>query len=158
MGETGFEPARIFQHEILSLGWLPLHHSPIWLRRLDLNQRSPAYEAGDLDLLSTPQYFRTVLSLVPGLLLNGRSVLQVGISTYNHRQNPPLDYFIIALATYQPRGSPLGLDHSPKPLTVDFVKLCGLRISLNLFNNFYLLYLITIMNGMRYTSLPSLYL
>lgn len=34
----------------------------------------------------------------------------------------------LALATFQPRGSPLGLDHSPKPLTVDFVKLCGLRI------------------------------
>ena len=34
----------------------------------------------------------------------------------------------LVLATSQPRGQPLGLDHSPKPLTVDFVKLCGLRI------------------------------
>ena len=34
----------------------------------------------------------------------------------------------IVLATYQPRGQPLGLDHSPQPLIVDFVKLCGLRM------------------------------
>lgn len=50
-----------------------------------------------------------------------------------------LNIFKLVLATFQPRGSPLGLDHSPKPITVDFVKLCGLRIvsiSSNLFNSF----------------------
>ena len=31
--------------------------------RLDSNQRPPAYEAGDLDLLSTPQYIGAVYRL-----------------------------------------------------------------------------------------------
>ena len=36
------------------------------------------------------------------------------------------------LATYQPRGLPMGFDYSPKPLTVDFVKLCGLDMNINI--------------------------
>lgn len=59
--------------------------------RLDSNQRSPPYEGGEIDLFSTPQYWAVITSY-PGRHLNGWRILQVGISWYNHRQSPPLDY------------------------------------------------------------------
>ena len=43
-----------------------------------------------------------------------------------HMHHPPNAIYKVELATYQPRGLPMGFDHSPKPLTVDFVKLYGL--------------------------------
>lgn len=52
----------------------------------------------------------------------------------------------IILATYQPRGQPLGFDHSPKPLTVDFVKLCGLRMKMLVQHNNSNIYLYSIPN------------
>lgn len=60
--------------------------------RLDSNQRFPAYEAGDLDLLSTPQYKVGSFKSYPGLHLVRWIVLRGGFSAYNHRQSPPLEY------------------------------------------------------------------
>ena len=54
--------------------------------RLDSNQRFPAYEAGDLDLLSTPQYKVGSFKSYPGLQSADWTVLRGGFSTYNHRQ------------------------------------------------------------------------
>ena len=64
-----------------------------------------------------------------GLRLVRRTILRIISEPSNPHINHPLDIiYKMELATYQPRGLPMGFDHSPKPLTVDFVKLCGLRM------------------------------
>ena len=58
--------------------------------RLDSNQRSPAYEAGEIGHFSTPQYWAVLV--LPRTHPVGWIILRDGFSECNHRQSPPLDY------------------------------------------------------------------
>ena len=65
--------------------------------RLDSNQRSPAYEAGDLPLVHSA--ILGSLKSYPGLHLSGWLVPQVRVTRYNHKQSPPCRYLNNVLNT-----------------------------------------------------------
>ena len=77
--------------------------------RLDSNQRPPAYEAGDLDLLSTPQYWAVSVHAQEPILSGGFSSEVKFADTIIGKIL--LWIIFIVLATSQPRGHPLGFDH-----------------------------------------------